>query len=76
MVPRAALVSWDTAGRTAAGLRGRGRAWRASATVETGAAAGEQRRGADPGSRRGDEVVTRGGFNLRDGDTVRAAEGA
>lgn len=73
VVPRAALVSWDTEGRagTVFVLQG-STAHRRS--VKTGAAAGE---GVEvlEGLQAGEVVVTRGGFNLRDGDAVRAAEG-
>jgi RND family efflux transporter MFP subunit len=74
VVPRSALVSWDTASRQAAlfvvdgGVAKR-------VTVETGAAPGdgvEVVKGLAPGQ----EVVTRGGFNLRDGDRVQVAKGA
>jgi RND family efflux transporter MFP subunit len=74
VVPRAALVSWDTASRAASVfvLEG-GKARRR--TVRTGVAAGD---GVEvlEGLHAGDEVVTRGGFNLRDGDAVRAVQGA
>jgi RND family efflux transporter MFP subunit len=74
VVPRSALVSWDTASRQAAvfvvdgGLARR-------VTVETGAAPGE---GVEvvKGLAPGQEVVTRGGFNLRDGDRVQVAKEA
>lgn len=74
VVPRSALVSWDTASREAAvfvvdaGVAKR-------VVVETGAAPGEKvevLKGLAPGQ----EVVTRGGFNLRDGDRVQVARGA
>lgn len=74
VVPRSALVSWDTVSRQAAlfvvdgGLAKR-------VTVETGAVPGdgvEVVKGLAPGQ----EIVTRGGFNLRDGDRVQVAKGA
>ncbi len=72
-VPRSALVSWDTAGRTGAVfVVETGTARRR--TVQTGAAAGESVEVVQ-GLVAGQEVVTRGGFNLRDGDKVRAAQG-
>jgi RND family efflux transporter MFP subunit len=73
VVPRAALVSWDTVSRQAgvfvveAGLARR-------VSVETGAVPGdgvEVVKGLAPGQ----DVVTRGGFNLRDGDRVQVAKG-
>jgi membrane fusion protein, multidrug efflux system len=72
-VPRSALVSWDTAGRTGVVfLVEAGTARRR--TVQTGAAAGESVEVVQ-GLVAGQEVVTRGGFNLRDGDKVRAVQG-
>lgn len=74
VVPRSALVSWDTVARTAgvfvveAGVAKR-------LPVETGAAPGdlvEVVRGLSAGQ----EVVTRGGFNLREGDRVLVSKGA
>jgi RND family efflux transporter MFP subunit len=74
VVPRSALVSWDTVSRQAAvfvvdgGLAKR-------VVVETGAAPGDRVevvKGLTPGQ----EVVTRGGFNLREGDRVQVAKGA
>jgi len=73
-VPRSALVSWDTAARTAVVFVVEAGAARRK-TVQTGAAAGE---GVEVvgGLRAGEEVVTRGGFNLKDGDRIRVVEGA
>jgi membrane fusion protein, multidrug efflux system len=74
VVPRAALVSWDSAGRSGLVFVVEGGVAH-QRKVETGAATGdgvEVRTGLEAG----DEVVTRGGFNLRDGDKVRAAQGA
>ncbi len=74
VVPRSALISWDTVSRQAAlfvvvgGVAKR-------VTVETGSVPGdgvEIVKGLAPGQ----EVVTRGGFNLRDGDRVQVAKGA
>jgi multidrug efflux pump subunit AcrA (membrane-fusion protein) len=42
--------------------------------IQTGAVAGE-RVEVVGGLRAGEEVVTRGGFNLRDGDSVRTVQG-
>ncbi len=74
VVPRTALVSWDTAARTGTvfvldGTTARRR------TVRTGTSAGESVEVLE-GLAPGEVVVTRGGFNLRDGDAVRKAEGA
>ena len=74
VVPRSALVSWDTGSRQAAAFVVEGGIAR-RVTVETGAAPGETVevvKGLAPGQ----EVVTRGGFNLRDGDRVQVAKGA
>ena len=74
VVPRAALVSWDTVTRQAAVFVVEAGAARRVA-VETGAAPGdlvEVVRGLTPGQ----EVVTRGGFNLREGDRVQVSKGA
>jgi RND family efflux transporter MFP subunit len=67
-VPRAALFSWDVAG-------GRGELFAVEdgiahrREVRTGATAGGMVEIAS-GLREGDRVVTRGGFNVRDGDRV------
>lgn len=74
VVPRAALVSWDTAGRAAMAFVVEGGVARRR-TLRTGAVSGEQVEVVD-GLKAGEEVVTRGGFNLRDGDQVRSSEGA
>jgi membrane fusion protein, multidrug efflux system len=73
-VPRSALVSWDTAARTAVVFVVQAGTARRK-TVQTGAAAGE---GVEviSGLRAGEQVVTRGGFSLRDGDKIRVVEGA
>ncbi len=74
VVPRSALVSWDTGSRQAGLFVVEGNAAK-RVTVETGAAPGdavEVVKGLAPGQ----EVVTRGGFNLRDGDRVVVARGA
>lgn len=71
VVPRAALVSWDTAARTAAVFVVDGAIAR-RLVVATGAAAGDRVevvKGLAPGQ----EVVTRGAFSLRDGDRVQTA---
>lgn len=73
VVPRAALVSWDTAARSATlFVVEKGAAKRR--TIETGAAPGETVEVVS-GLAAGEEVVTRGGFNLRDGDQVRVVQG-
>ena len=74
VLPRSALVTWDTVNRTAAVfvLEG-GLARRRS--IQTGASAGESVEVAG-GVQAGDEVVTRGGFNLRDGYRVRTIQGS
>jgi membrane fusion protein, multidrug efflux system len=74
VIPRSALVSWDTAAHAASvfvienGLARR-------RAIQTGAAPGDVVEVA-AGLTAGEEVVTRGGFNLRDGDRVRAIQGA
>jgi membrane fusion protein, multidrug efflux system len=74
VVPRVALVSWDSAGRVGLVYVVEGGVAH-QRKVETGTEAGEQVE-VRSGLQAGDEVVTRGGFNLRDGDKVRAAQGA
>jgi RND family efflux transporter, MFP subunit len=74
VVPRSALVSWDTVARTAGVFVVEGGVAR-RLPVETGAAPGdvvEVVKGLSPGQ----EVVTRGGFNLREGDRVLVSKGA
>ena len=74
VVPRSALVSWDT-------LTGKGSVFVVDGAVarrlevQTGAAPGD---GVEvvKGLGAGQVVVTRGGFNLRDGDRVLASKGA
>ena len=73
-VPRSALVSWDTAARTGAVFVNEGGAAKRKA-VETGAASGD-RVEVVKGLAPGEEVVTGGAFNLRDGDKLRTAAGA
>jgi RND family efflux transporter MFP subunit len=74
VVPRSALVSWDTlTGKGSVFVVDGGVAKRVS--VETGAAPGDSVE-VVKGLAAGQEVVTRGGFNLRDGDKVLAAKGA
>jgi len=74
VVPRTALVSWDTVKRSAAVFVLEGGLARRR-TIQTGSLAGE---GVEVlgGIQAGDEVVTRGGFNLRDGDRVRSVSGS
>jgi RND family efflux transporter MFP subunit len=74
VVPRAALVSWDTAARSAIVFVVEGGTAR-QRTIQTGVAAGEAVE-VLRGLQAGEVVVTRGGFNLRDGDAVRTAERA
>ena len=74
VVPRTALVSWDTAARTATLFVVEGdRARRA--TIATGSTPGDAVEVVS-GLAAGQSVVTRGGFNLRDGDRVAIAGGA
>jgi RND family efflux transporter MFP subunit len=73
VVVRSALVSWDTAGRTGSVFVLEGGVVRRK-PIQTGAVAGE-RVEVVGGLRAGEEVVTRGGFNLRDGDSVRTVQG-
>lgn len=74
VVPRSALVSWDTGTRQAGVFVVDGGVAKRVA-VETGAAAGD---GVEivKGLAAGQEVVTRGGFSLLDGDRVKTAQGA
>ena len=74
VVPRSALVSWDTVARQGGVFVVDGGVARRVA-VETGAAPGD-RVEVVKGLAAGQEVVTRGGFNLRDGDRVLVAKGA
>jgi RND family efflux transporter MFP subunit len=74
VLPRSALVTWDTAARTADVFVVEGGLARRR-SVQTGALAGESVEVAG-GVQAGDEVVTRGGFNLRDGDRVRTIQGS
>lgn len=74
VVPRAALVSWDTAAATATLFVVEGDHAR-RLEIATGRADGDRvevLRGLEAGR----PVVTRGGFNLRDGDRVAVAAGA
>lgn len=73
-IPRSAMLTWDPATRSGvvyvvAGDRAQKR------TVSTGAAA-EDAIEIARGLNDGDVIVTRGGFNLRDGDRVSIAPGA
>ncbi len=74
VVPRSALVSWDTGARTATLFVVEGDLAR-RVTITTGSTPGDDVEvvgGLDAGR----TVVTRGGFNLRDGDRVAIAAGA
>ncbi len=69
MVPRAALATWDVAAGKAGILVLDGQTARAR-QVSTGAVSGEMveiTQGLQPG----EEIVTRGGFNVKDGDRVK-----
>jgi RND family efflux transporter MFP subunit len=74
VVPRAALVSWDTVARRGALFVVEGEVAK-TVEVETGATAGDLVE-VVKGISAGREVVTRGGFNLKDGDRVQVAKGA
>ncbi|HET6438484.1 MAG TPA: efflux RND transporter periplasmic adaptor subunit [Anaeromyxobacter sp.] len=74
VVPRTALVSFDPVQRAATVFVVEGGVARRR-QVKTGASAGDRIEVVE-GLRAGQEIVTRGGFNLRDGDAVRAVEGA
>jgi RND family efflux transporter MFP subunit len=74
VVPRAALVSWDTVAHTGWVFVVEGGTARRR-PLRTGAVSGESVEVLE-GLRAGEVVVTRGGFNLREGDKVRAIEGA
>jgi len=74
VVPRAALVSWDTVARRGTLFVLEGDVAR-TAVVETGATSGDLVE-VGKGLAAGQVVVTRGGFNLRDGDRVRVVRGA
>jgi RND family efflux transporter MFP subunit len=72
LVPRGALLAWDTAAQTAAVFVVEGGAARRR-EVRTGGARGDEvviAAGLAPGER----VVTRGGFTLREGDRVALVE--
>lgn len=67
-VPRSAIVTWDLAARSAVVFVVNGeKAVRKS--IETGAAAGDDVE-VTKGLSAGEQVVTRGGFNLSDGDRI------
>jgi RND family efflux transporter MFP subunit len=74
VVPRSALVSWDTVARTAGVFVVEGGVAK-RVPVETGAAPGDLVE-VVKGLSAGQEVVTRGGFNLREGDRVQLSKGA
>jgi len=74
VVPRSALVSWDTAARTAGVFVVEGGVAK-RLSVETGAAPGDVVE-VVKGLSAGQQVVTRGGFNLREGDRVLVSKGA
>ncbi|HEY3348209.1 MAG TPA: efflux RND transporter periplasmic adaptor subunit [Thermoanaerobaculia bacterium] len=69
VVPRSALVSWDTAARSAGVFVVEGGAAK-RLLVETGSATGD-RVEIVKGLAAGQDVVTRGGFSLREGDRVQ-----
>lgn len=71
--PRSAILSWDLEKREAV-LYALDGATARKRTVTTGATSGE-RVEIVSGLASGERVVTRGGFNLRDGDTVEVAGG-
>ncbi|HSB64042.1 MAG TPA: efflux RND transporter periplasmic adaptor subunit [Thermoanaerobaculia bacterium] len=70
--PRAAILSWDLAQRQAVLYALEGETAR-KRTVTTGATSGDQVEIVS-GLAKGDRVVTRGGFNLRDGDPVEVVK--
>jgi RND family efflux transporter MFP subunit len=74
VVPRASLVSWDATARTGAVFVVEGGVARRRA-IRTGASSDATVEVVE-GVRSGEAVVTRGGFNLREGDKVRAVQGA
>ena len=74
VVPRSALVSWDTVARQARVFVVEGGVAK-GVSIETGASPGDAVE-VVKGLGAGQEVVTRGGFNLRDGDRVLASKGA
>jgi len=73
-VPRVALLSWDVVERKADVFVVRGDKAERRA-IQTGAASVDLVE-ATSGLAPGETVVTRGGFNLRDGDTVLVAQGS
>jgi RND family efflux transporter MFP subunit len=70
--PRAAILSWDLAKKQAVLYALDGEIAR-KRTVTTGATSGDQVEIVS-GLAKGDRVVTRGGFNLRDGDPVEVVK--
>lgn len=73
VVPRTALVTWDTVAKTGAVFVVEGGVGRRR-TLRTGGTSGDVVEVLE-GLKAGETVVTRGGFNLREGDKVRAVEG-
>jgi RND family efflux transporter MFP subunit len=74
VLPRSALVTWDAVHGTGAVFLLEGGLARRRG-IQTGALAGESVEVVG-GLQAGDEVVTRGGFNLRDGERVRTVQGS
>jgi RND family efflux transporter MFP subunit len=72
--PRTAILSWDLVAKQAVLYAVDGGIAR-KRTVTTGATSGELVEIVS-GLTKGEQVVTRGGFNLRDGDTVEIAQSA
>ncbi|MEW6368211.1 MAG: efflux RND transporter periplasmic adaptor subunit [Acidobacteriota bacterium] len=70
-VPRTALLGWDVTAKTGQVYVVQGDVAHRR-TVETGSASGD-RVEVTRGLKAGDVLVVRGGFNLRDGDTVKVA---
>jgi RND family efflux transporter MFP subunit len=70
--PRAAILSWDLAQKQAVLYALEGETAR-KRTVTTGATSGDEVEIVS-GLAKGDRVVTRGGFNLRDGDAVEVVK--
>jgi RND family efflux transporter MFP subunit len=71
VLPRTTLVTWDVAGGKAEVFLVEGDAAK-RVTVKTGLASGERVEVVE-GLKAGDEIITRGWFNVKDGDKIKVA---